>query len=195
MARPRSFNSDQVVETAKSVFWTNGYQGTAIEDLERETGLNRSSLYSAFGTKKALFSRALGAYLDGFIDPRLAPMEQSGAGVADVEGFFAGLAELFRANDATARRGCLMVNSIAEFEGRSTQLAAHAGTFRDRLRDAFTNALTHETEPTSVDHRAQLLTAATLGIWLAARIDPLDAAQTCDAVKSQVHSWRRSPEQ
>lgn len=195
MARPRSFNSDQVVETAKSVFLTNGYQGTAIEDLERATGLNRSSLYGAFGTKKVLFSRALGAYLDDFIDPRLARMERSGAGVADVADFFAGLAQLFRADDAIARRGCLMVNSIAEFEGRSAQLAGHAGTFRDRLRDAFTNALTHETKPASVEHRAQMLTAATLGLWLAARIDPLDAAQICAAVKSQVHSWRRPPDQ
>jgi TetR/AcrR family transcriptional repressor of nem operon len=193
MARPRSFNTDQVVEAAKGVFWTNGYQGTGVEDLERATGLNRSSLYGAFGSKEALFRRALGVYLDSFIDPRLAPMERPGAGVAEVTGFFAGLADLFSSGDATARRGCLMVNSIAEFEGRGLELG-HAGMFRDRLRRAFTSALSHETDPASVDERAQLLTATTLGLWLAARIDPVDTAHSCGAVISQVHSWRRTPE-
>lgn len=193
MARPRGFNTDQVVEAAKGVFWANGYQGTGIEDLERATGLNRSSLYGAFGSKEALFRKALGAYLDSFIDPRLAPMERPGAGVSEVTGFFAGLADLFRSDDETARRGCLMVNSIAEFEGRGLEFG-HAGVFRDRLRHAFTNALTHETDPASVDERAQLLTATTLGLWLAARIDPVDAAHICAAVMSQVHSWRRTPE-
>jgi TetR/AcrR family transcriptional repressor of nem operon len=192
MPRPRSFDSDQVVEAAKGVFWTNGYQGTAIEDLEKVTGLNRSSLYGAFGSKQALFERALGVYLDSFIEPRLAAMQRTGAGVADVEGFFADLAELFRRNEGTARRGCLMVNSIAEFEGRSPQLDDRASTFRDRLHHAFTNALTHETDPVYVNQRARLLTATILGIWLAVRIDPADAAHTCDAVTGQVRSWRRS---
>jgi len=43
---------------AVAVFWSKGYRDTAIADLERATGLNRSSLYTAFGTKQAIFSLA-----------------------------------------------------------------------------------------------------------------------------------------
>lgn len=36
------------------------------------------------------------AYLEGFIGPRLAPMERPGAGLASIEEFFAGHAGAFR---------------------------------------------------------------------------------------------------
>ncbi len=190
MARPRSFDTGEVVEAAKQVFWDRGYHGTAIEDLERSTKLNRSSLYWTFGDKRALFLQALSAYLDGFISPRLAPMERADAGLDDIGRFFGGLAELFRSDETTARRGCLMVNSIAEFEGREDQLEGQAELFRDRLYRAFANALTRSVDLARLDQRARLLTSATLGVWLAARIAPADAAQTCDAWIAQVQAWQ-----
>ena len=190
MARPRSFDPAEVVEAAKQSFWDRGYHRTAIEDLERSTKLNRSSLYWAFGGKRALFLKALSAYLDDFIGPRLAPMERADAGLADVERFFGGLAELFRADEPSARRGCLMVNSIAEFEGREEQLDGRAELFRDRLSTAFTNALANSADAERAGQRARLLTSATLGVWLAARISPTDAARMCDAWIAQVEAWR-----
>jgi TetR/AcrR family transcriptional regulator, transcriptional repressor for nem operon len=188
MARPRSFRNDQVIEAAKAIFWNKGYHGTAIENLERATGLNRSSLYGAFGSKKAVFDLALAAYLDSFVAPRLAPLEHPGATRGDIEGFFAGLAQLFHTDDQ-ANRGCLMINSIAELEGRTTHLEGRAEAFRDRLRTAFTNALTTRPQTTLAAERAQLLTATTFGIWLTARINPHDAAQTCNATIAQIRTW------
>jgi TetR/AcrR family transcriptional repressor of nem operon len=188
MARPRSFRNDQVVEATKAVFWEKGYHGTAVEDLERATGLNRSSLYGAFGSKKAIFDLALDAYLDSFVAPRLAPLEQPGAARGDIERFFAGLAELF-GTDHRAHRGCFMINSIAELEGRTTHLHGRAEAFRDRLRTAFTNALATGPETTLAAERARLLTATTFGIWLTARINPQDAAQTCYATIAQIRTW------
>ena len=192
MARPRSFSSEQVVQAAQGVFWKSGYQDAAIGDLERATGLNRSSLYGAFGTKKAIFDQALDAYLDGFIGSRLAPLERPGASTGDIERFLAGLAGFFR-TDQRARQGCLMINSIAEHEGRSPHLAGRAQAFRDRLNAAFANALAGQHEPGLVCERAQLLTAATFGIWIAARIDPADAAQACDAAAACIHTWQKAP--
>jgi AcrR family transcriptional regulator len=72
MARTRSFSSEQVVEAAQGVFWRRGCQQAAIGDLERAIRLSRSSLYGAFGTKKAIFDQALDAYLAGFVGSRLA---------------------------------------------------------------------------------------------------------------------------
>jgi TetR/AcrR family transcriptional regulator, transcriptional repressor for nem operon len=192
MARPRSFSSEQVVEAAQGVFWESGYQDAAIGDLERATGLNRSSLYGAFGPKKAIFDQALDAYLDGFISSRLAPLERPGASTGDIERFLAGLAGFFR-TDKRARQGCLMINSIAEHEGRTPHLAGRAQAFRDRLNAAFANAMAGQHEPGHVRERAQLLTAATFGIWLAARIDPADAAQACDAAATCIRMWPGTP--
>jgi AcrR family transcriptional regulator len=192
MARPRSFSTDTAVEAAAAVFWAKGYRDTAISDLERATGLNRSSLYGAFGTKQAIFGQALQWYLRSFIGPRLAPMERPGAGPGDIERFFAGLAAFFRTG-GQAWRGCLMINTIAEDEGRGTLLGPQAQAFRDRLSDAFANAMAGRYEPGLVSQRAQLLTTATFGIWLTARLDPASAARACDATAACIRSWQHSP--
>jgi AcrR family transcriptional regulator len=147
----------------------------------------------AGGTKQAIFGLALQWYLRGFIGPRLAPMERPGAGPGDIERFFAGLAAFFRTG-GQARRGCLMINTIAEDEGRGTLLGSRAQAFRDRLSAAFANAMTGQHEPGLVSERAQLLTAATFGIWLTARIDPASAAQAADATAACIRSWQQAPD-
>jgi AcrR family transcriptional regulator len=57
--RPRKFDETEVVERARDVFWNYGYAATSLDDLAAATGLNRPSLYAAFGDKHALYLRAL----------------------------------------------------------------------------------------------------------------------------------------
>lgn len=57
--RPRSFDSDEVLDKARAVFWNLGYAATSLDDLAAATGLNRPSLYAAFGDKHALYLAAL----------------------------------------------------------------------------------------------------------------------------------------
>lgn len=191
--RPRGFDLAEVVETAKELFWEHGYQGSTLADLEVATGLHRSSLYQAFGTKEALFVAALGSYIDTFIAPRLEAMLRPGAGARDIVAFFAGLATLFREDPLRWRRGCLWVNSFAEFSGREPP-DPRAVEYRRRLGGAFANALSEtgtsiSPTPATVERRSRLLAAATFGIWLDARVDPVEAAGVCDDVIAEVRSW------
>ena len=57
--RPRSFDEGEVLEKARGVFWDLGYAATSLDDIVRATGLNRPSLYAAFGDKHALYMAAL----------------------------------------------------------------------------------------------------------------------------------------
>lgn len=57
--RPRSFDADAVLDKARAVFWNLGYAATSLDDLAAATGLNRPSLYAAFGDKHALYLAAL----------------------------------------------------------------------------------------------------------------------------------------
>lgn len=57
--RPRSFDADEVLKQARDCFWRNGYAATSLDDLASATGLNRPSLYGAFGDKRALYLAAL----------------------------------------------------------------------------------------------------------------------------------------
>jgi AcrR family transcriptional regulator len=47
------------------VFWRKGYEGATLSDLTKAVGVNRPSLYAAFGGKEALFRKALDRYLNG----------------------------------------------------------------------------------------------------------------------------------
>jgi AcrR family transcriptional regulator len=60
--RPPAYDSEQALTQAMETFWTLGYEGTSLDDLSAATGMNRPSLYGAFGDKRALFLKALMAY-------------------------------------------------------------------------------------------------------------------------------------
>jgi AcrR family transcriptional regulator len=74
MGRTRAFAEIDVVRAARGVFWNRGYEETSLPDLEAATGLNRSSIYHSFGSKRGLFDAAVESYLDDVVRPRLEPL-------------------------------------------------------------------------------------------------------------------------
>lgn len=62
--RPRAFDIDLALEQALLLFWRKGYLGTSLTDLTEAMGINRPSLYAAFGNKETLFRKALDRYRD-----------------------------------------------------------------------------------------------------------------------------------
>uniref|UniRef100_UPI001CF1B65F TetR/AcrR family transcriptional regulator n=1 Tax=Hymenobacter terricola TaxID=2819236 RepID=UPI001CF1B65F len=62
MARPQEFDTAAALHKAMGVFWRKGYEATSLVNLLEATGLSKSSLYSSFGGKRALFLAAFDAY-------------------------------------------------------------------------------------------------------------------------------------
>ncbi|MEY2427024.1 MAG: TetR/AcrR family transcriptional regulator, transcriptional repressor for nem operon [Actinomycetota bacterium] len=192
MPRRRPHSDVELATAAKHVFWERGFEGTAIDHLQEATGLSRSSLYLAFDTKRAIFDAALAEYVTTFVDPRIGPMEAPTAGLREVIAFFRGLAEYFAGPDGV--RGCLYVNAIAEL-GRDPAFTATAAELPTRLRAAFSNALGRAADDGELDHnqvrrRAEMLTASTLGVWLAVRTDAAQASETCRAIAQEIAAWK-----
>jgi AcrR family transcriptional regulator len=63
--RPRGFDPDKALEAALRVFWRKGYEGASMPELTEAMGINRPSLYAAFGNKEALFRLAVDRYVQG----------------------------------------------------------------------------------------------------------------------------------
>src|SRR5437899_11977384 len=63
--RTRQFDVDEALDRALEVFWARGYEGATLPELTRAMGINRPSLYAAFGNKEQLFRKALDRYQTG----------------------------------------------------------------------------------------------------------------------------------
>jgi AcrR family transcriptional regulator len=120
--RPREFDAEKALDRALKIFWRKGYEGTSLPDLTKAMGINRPSLYAAFGNKESLFLKALDHYAAGpgaYV--RRATEAPTARAVA--EGLLLGAADLM--GDPRHPPGCLMV-----------QGALSCGSDADRVRKA-----------------------------------------------------------
>lgn len=62
------FNRQEVLSSAMSLFWREGYSATSMQALFKVTGLKPGSVYLAFGNKEGLFKASVDFYADQSID-------------------------------------------------------------------------------------------------------------------------------
>jgi AcrR family transcriptional regulator len=60
--RPRAYDPRAALRAVTEAFWRSGYSGTSLDDLSAAAGMNRPSLYAAFGDKRELYLAALDRY-------------------------------------------------------------------------------------------------------------------------------------
>src|SRR5436190_14314887 len=108
--RPRSFDEGEVLEKARAVFWDLGYAATSLDDIARATGLNRPSLYGAFGDKHALYLAALRRTIGASLRAIEAGLAADGTMRQVLTGFYAAATRVYLAGDAGAR-GCFIVGT------------------------------------------------------------------------------------
>ncbi len=187
MARHRGFDDLAAVRAARDLFWEQGYESTSLAELQSVTGLSRSSMYAAYGSKRGLFERASLSYLADVVDPMLVPMEAAGAGWPEIQGFFRHMAGVLRSPDTRfARRGCFVLNTVLELEHLDQPATDMVTQYRVRVQAAFTNALAPIGNVHDRVTRAEVLTATHVGIMITARIDPVAAAIASETVAAQL---------
>src|SRR5260221_2257692 len=192
--RPLEFEPAVALDAAMHLFWLKGYERTSLEDLEESTGLWRSSLYNTFGSKRALFERALTWYLGVLDQQLLGPLESGSEGLADIHRFVDRLGSQL---DPGSIAGCLLTNSLAEFGGRDADVVRQGHAYLERARRAIGTTLARaaaqgEIDPSVIDPRTNLLLGLVLAINLIARsgIGARDLAALVSAVQAEVALWQ-----
>lgn len=128
MARPRKFDEQQVLDTAREHFWAGGYAATRMEDIATATGLGKGSLYGAFGGKQELFHRVFDEYCGSVVDATAQQLRGDDATAYARLSAHVHAVAAATAADAT-QRGCLLAKGAAE-------LAEHDETVAKRARAA-----------------------------------------------------------
>ena len=136
----KSFDLDAAVDCATEVFWAKGYEPTSISDLVDGMGINKGSLYNAFGSKKDLFKRvflkydqdhrrATFAQLEGIDDPKVAIATLFDSLIEDC------------ASDKE-RKGCLLANTALELPNHSDDVKELVNNAFGEIESFFKRAIT-----------------------------------------------------
>jgi TetR/AcrR family transcriptional regulator, transcriptional repressor for nem operon len=113
MPRIKAFEETEIIEKAKNLFQTKGYEATSMQDLIETLGISRSSLYDTFGDKHELYLRTLQEYCN----ENAFQLVQDALLTTDPLGFiksiFDGVVTASKLDKD--KKGCYVVNSMVEF--------------------------------------------------------------------------------
>ncbi len=107
--RPRQYDEGQALAAASQVFWSKGFRATSLVDLSVAMGMNRPSIYNAFGSKEAIYRKALQQFREGME----AAFEQTMVAEDDIRtaltSFYEAALSTYTAGDLP--RGCMVVST------------------------------------------------------------------------------------
>ncbi|WP_406346006.1 TetR/AcrR family transcriptional regulator [Streptomyces sp. NBC_00648] len=165
MGRPKQFDPDVSVERAMSVFWRKGYAATTPQDLVDELGIGKGSLYNTFGSKHALFEKALARYRDSQAEWLAELLDHPGTAKDRLRGALEALVELDLGDPD--RRGCMAVNAAAESAPSDAETADTVRKMFARTESAFRATVEEGQRAGEIDSGRD---AATLAAWLLATV-------------------------
>lgn len=175
--RPPSYDRDAALGAIRDAFWDRGFSRTSLDDLAAATGMNRPSLYGAFGDKRAMYLAAIEAVVT---EMRSAVTRALGeASLADaLRKFYSGAIEAYLTG-TSGPRGCLVVCT-----------AAVEATVDSSVRDALARVIAE----TDIALTARFSRARTDG-ELGADADPIALARIATAILHSIALRARAGEQ
>lgn len=192
MGRPQEFDTAEVVRAARTVFWSAGFQDAAMPDLEAATGLCRSSIYHAFGSKRGLFDAAVASYLDEVVRPKLKPLVTDPVSENAIIDYLRSMrASVERTSTTDAVSGCLLINTAASSLGTDPALRRTIASYFEELGVALRSGL-RARHPHQSEARRESVSQTCSGLIIAAftiaKADPHSALNYLDLALAAVDS-------
>ncbi|MEB2493117.1 TetR/AcrR family transcriptional regulator [Peribacillus frigoritolerans] len=112
MVRQREFDEEKALDNAMLLFWEKGYKATSLSDLTAKMGIQRPSLYSAFGDKEKLFEAALRKYTKLHASHIRKKLQNNLSVKEAFQTFFEDLVE--EEYKESPNKGCFCINTMVE---------------------------------------------------------------------------------
>jgi len=170
MAGTRQFDEQEAIAIALDVFWRKGLHDATMGDLAAATGVQRASLYNAYGDKRALFARSLERYAERSMRDRIARMEANHQPRQAIVAFIAEIID--RSLKDPDRKGCLMVNSALDVAPHDAEIGKVVGGYLDEIRVFFRRNIEAARKSGQVPGRidAEEVSGHLLGVLLGIRV-------------------------
>ncbi len=143
--RPRAYDPDRALAQATAAFWDAGYSATSLDDLSAATGMNRPSLYGAFGDKRALYLKAI----EGYRAMAQAAMQQAlpydGSLREALTELYGRAISLYLSGEHGAR-GCLLTSTAATEAVMDPEIRRAARAALEEIDTAFEARIRHARE-------------------------------------------------
>jgi AcrR family transcriptional regulator len=110
--RPRAYEPDVALGKALDLFRTQGFAATSLDDLSEATGMNRPSLYGAFGDKRELYIKSYQRYREDARASMVEIFRQEMPVRRRLERIFASALNIYLSGE-TGPRGCFTVVTAA----------------------------------------------------------------------------------
>ncbi|MCK1301306.1 TetR/AcrR family transcriptional regulator [Bradyrhizobium sp. 24] len=110
--RPRAYEPDVALGKALDLFRTQGFAATSLDDLSEATGMNRPSLYGAFGDKRELYIKSYQRYREEARAAMVEIFRQEMPVRRRLERIFASALNIYLSGE-TGPRGCFTVVTAA----------------------------------------------------------------------------------
>jgi AcrR family transcriptional regulator len=165
--RPRNFDETAALDSAIEVFRRYGYEGASLDLLTGAMGINRPSLYGAFGDKAELFDKAVSRYVEG---PGVAPLAAFDA-AEDLQSGIAGFFGAVMRNNCTRGRprGCLVACVLGEAAGADERWRARAAKLARMTERLLTASVARFVAPGIAPNLARTMATLTYGLAAAAK--------------------------
>lgn len=139
VGRPREFDETEALDAAVQAFWDHGFKATSLADLTRRMGIERPSLYGAFGDKHQLFLAALERYQAIKLAALRGALVDQHSPKAAIESVLTDSVDRIRTERSA--RGCLAVNSMIELAPHDPEVTIRLQAYRDAVEQLFFEAL------------------------------------------------------
>lgn len=138
MAGTRQFDEQDVIATALDVFWRKGLHDATMQDLADATGVQRGSLYNAYGDKEAIFLRAFDQYEAQFLEASARALAEGDA-TARLRTFLDMV--VVNMTSGTPARGCLTTRTALDADMASADVRTRVQGILGRLEQIIARAI------------------------------------------------------
>lgn len=153
MPRHKEYDHEQVLDRAMKVFQTKGFEGASVQDLVKATGLNRFSMYQAFGNKEGLFLKVMDRYRSEAGTRGLETLTAEPRGLKSIKKYFQQLIKNYSNGQA---QGCLITNTAVDMPTVCNTAARKVQKEFKRLEDGFHASLSAARDAGEIPRKSDL---------------------------------------